>query len=118
MNPGDRTSAGSGNGCDTLRTGEPDASSTCDHVVRRAHHGRHLRRGEPEIVHLAQLLFDDVGRGRADRREALVELLEQQPPVQPQDSGAEDRDGEHEQHRVPGGQAGAKGESHGVRYIS
>jgi len=53
-----------------------------------------------------------IGGSGADRREALVELLEQKAPVQPQHGRAEDRDGEHEQHRVPGGQAGAEGKRH------
>ncbi len=66
-------------------------------VVPGTHDLGHRPRRLSEIFRLGELLVEDVVRRRADGPQAIVELLDEQAPVQPEDRGAEHRDGEHEQ---------------------
>ena len=70
-----------------------------------AHDLQHFVGGEPQVSQFPELLFDDVVGRRAGRVEALVEAREEEVPVHPQHRHAEHRDGDHEEHRVPGRQA-------------
>ena len=71
VNPRPRGPCGSGSGSTLVHAARRTASSTWTTSSAGRTTAVILDRGETEIVQLAELLFDDVGRGRADRLRGL-----------------------------------------------
>src|SRR5512133_549747 len=58
------------------------------------------------------LRLENVAGSCANRLKPIVELFDQQPPVEPEYESAEDSDGENQQQRIPRRQSRTEGKRH------